>query len=142
MVPTTSTLSTYDYPVHIHLRGCTMSRLSCQVTLQPTQDQCGGDSYEHHGQNKNMSWLAFQRGFKECLQSTGRAIVQSVESCGSVDGCGQWIANRANLWRTGSDLEATWGSVMKVRCDHSVSGAHIHVLPCCCLLVSAVELFI
>eukprot|EP01050_Picozoa_sp_SAG11_P015839 SAG11_NODE_2096_length_3832_cov_2.091347_2_plen_816_part_00 len=76
-------------------------------------DQCGGDSYERHHQDKNTSWLKFQRGFKECLQSTGRAIVQSVESCGSVTGCGQWIANCANLWRTGSDLEATWGSVMK-----------------------------
>jgi alpha-galactosidase len=76
-------------------------------------DQCGGDSYERHHEAKNMSWLAFQRGFKECLQSTGRAIVQSVESCGTVSGCGQWIANCANLWRTGSDLEATWGSVMK-----------------------------
>jgi alpha-galactosidase len=30
-----------------------------------------------------------------------------------VDGCGEWIANCANLWRTGSDLEATWDSIMK-----------------------------
>ena len=39
-------------------------------------DQCGGDSYEHHGLDKNMSWLAFQRGFKQCLETTGRPIVQ------------------------------------------------------------------
>ena len=28
-------------------------------------------------------------------------------------GCGLWIANCANLWRTGADLEATWSSIMK-----------------------------
>ena len=90
------------------------SRSYCEFGIDYLKiDQCGGDSYEHHGEDKNMSWLAFQRGFKECLQSTGRAIVQSVESCGTVSGCGEWIANCANLWRTGSDLEATWGSVMK-----------------------------
>lgn len=75
--------------------------------------ECGGDSYEHHHLPKNESWLAFQQGFQQCLARTGRPIVQSVESCGTVEGCGQWIANCANLWRTGSDLEATWGSVMK-----------------------------
>ena len=91
------------------------SRAYCEFGIDYLKiDQCGGDSYEHHHLDKNISWLAFQRGFKECLQSTGRAIVQSVESCGTVAGCGEWIANCANLWRTGSDLEATWGSVMKV----------------------------
>jgi hypothetical protein len=76
-------------------------------------DQCGGDSYEHHHQDKNISWLKFQAGFRTCLAKTGRPIVQSVESCSTVTGCGEWIANCANLWRTGSDLEATWGSIMK-----------------------------
>jgi len=47
-------------------------------------DQCGGDSYEHHHLAKNTSWLRFQGGFAKCLASTGRPIVQSVESCGTV----------------------------------------------------------
>ena len=75
-------------------------------------DQCGGDSYEKHHLPKNLSWTKFQTGFRKCLAATGRPIVQSVESCGSVSGCGEWIANCANLWRTGADLEATWVSIM------------------------------
>jgi alpha-galactosidase len=75
-------------------------------------DQCGGDSYERHGLPKNTSWVRFQEGFAECLASTGRPIVQSVESCGTVAGCGEWIAQCSNLWRTGADLEATWQSIM------------------------------
>ena len=90
------------------------SQSYCQFGIDYLKiDQCGGDSYEAHGQNKNISWLKFQSGLKQCLSKTGRAIVQSVESCGTVAGCGEWIANCANLWRTGSDLEATWGSIMK-----------------------------
>ena len=76
-------------------------------------DQCGGDSYEKHGLPKNTSWARFKRGFEACLARTGRPIVESVESCGSVSGCGEWIAQSANLWRTGADLEATWASVLK-----------------------------
>lgn len=76
-------------------------------------DQCGGDSYEKHGQPKNTSWVKFKKGFADCFQRTGRPIVESVESCSSVDGCGEWIAESSNLWRTGGDLEATWGSIMK-----------------------------
>mgnify|MGYP006077722795 CR=1 FL=1 len=76
-------------------------------------DQCGGDSYEHHHLPKNTSWVLFKEGFANCLKETGRPIVESVESCSSVTGCGEWIANSANLWRTGSDLEATWSSVMR-----------------------------
>ena len=76
-------------------------------------DQCGGDSYEKHGLPKNTSWVRFKQGFAACLARTGRPIVESVESCGSVEGCGEWIANSANLWRTGGDLEATWASIIK-----------------------------
>ena len=76
-------------------------------------DQCGGDSYEKHGLPKNTSWVRFKQGFAACLARTGRPTVESVESCGSVAGCGEWIANSANLWRTGADLEATWDSVVK-----------------------------
>jgi hypothetical protein len=62
---------------------------------------------------KNTSWKNFQKGFAACSARTGRPIVQSVESCGTVTGCGEWIAQCSNLWRTGGDLEATWISIME-----------------------------
>lgn len=44
--------------------------------------------------------------------------MESVESCGSTNGCGQWIANVANLWRIGADIQANWDSVMSI-IDHN-----------------------
>ena len=29
-----------------------------------------------------------------------------------MDGCGQWIGGLANLWRTTSDIQASWPSVV------------------------------
>ena len=42
----------------------------------------------------------------------GHEIVESVESCGDPDGCGQWITGVANVWRTSGDIQARWDSVM------------------------------
>ena len=43
---------------------------------------------------------------------TGNYIVQSVESCSDPTGCGQWIGSLANLWRTNSDIQSTFASVL------------------------------
>ena len=51
-------------------------------------------------------------GLTTCLKQTGRQIVQSVESCDSPSGCGQWVTKVANLWRTGGDVQNYWGSIM------------------------------
>eukprot|EP00658_Telonema_sp_P-2_P053634 TRINITY_DN4221_c0_g2_i11.p1 TRINITY_DN4221_c0_g2~~TRINITY_DN4221_c0_g2_i11.p1 ORF type:complete len:727 (-),score=188.39 TRINITY_DN4221_c0_g2_i11:280-2460(-) len=71
-------------------------------------DNCGGSSYPE----ANTSWSKFQQGFDECYRQTGRYIVKSVEYCKDPSGCGQWIGGVANLWRTTSDVQSTWQSVM------------------------------
>ena len=39
-------------------------------------------------------------------------MVLSVEYCKTPEGCGEWVARTANLWRTTSDVQSTWESVM------------------------------
>ena len=63
-------------------------------------------------QDPNISWTRFHEGFDACYAKTGREIVQSVEMCSSLSKCGQWIGSVANLWRTGGDVQNTFGSVM------------------------------
>ena len=58
------------------------------------------------------SWSRFHGGFAKCLNETGRYIVQSVESCSDPKGCGTWVGDVANLWRTGGDIQATWSSML------------------------------
>lgn len=60
----------------------------------------------------NRSWSRFHEGLTTCLKHTGRQIVQSVESCDSPTGCGQWVPKVANLWRTGGDVQNTWASIL------------------------------
>ena len=39
--------------------------------------------------------------------------MMSVESCHEPhSGCGTWVANYANLWRTVGDVQNTWSSIM------------------------------
>ncbi|KAJ9469111.1 putative alpha-galactosidase [Diplonema papillatum] len=71
-------------------------------------DDCGGADY----QNPNESWSKFRDGFDKCAQATGRYIWESVEYCKTAGGCGEWIAQTANSWRTTSDIQATWASMM------------------------------
>lgn len=71
-------------------------------------DNCGGSNWK----TLNTSWIKFTEGFEKCYNKTGRYIVRSVEYCRSVTGCGEWIANSANLWRTTGDIQATWSSVI------------------------------
>eukprot|EP01060_Flectonema_neradi_P005024 TRINITY_DN1331_c0_g1_i7.p1 TRINITY_DN1331_c0_g1~~TRINITY_DN1331_c0_g1_i7.p1 ORF type:complete len:918 (+),score=238.62 TRINITY_DN1331_c0_g1_i7:41-2794(+) len=71
-------------------------------------DVCHGQDYK----NVSSSWMKFHSRFEACYQNTGRYIVQSVESCGDPNTCGQWVPNMANLWRTGGDVQANWESVM------------------------------
>jgi alpha-galactosidase len=64
-------------------------------------------------QDAQTSWTLFHRGLEECYNRTGRQIVMSVESCDSpTTGCGLFVADLANLWRTGDDIQNTWASVM------------------------------
>lgn len=56
----------------------------------------------------NTSWSRFHEGIVECLHDTGRQIVQSVESCDDPGGCGSWVTQVANLWRTGGDVQNYW----------------------------------
>ena len=71
-------------------------------------DDCGGATWNVG----NTSWKLFTEGFQECYEKTGRYIVRSVEYCKDPNSCGKWIADSANLWRTTSDVQATWSSVM------------------------------
>ena len=70
-------------------------------------DNCGGANWPA----LNTSWLRFKQGFEKCYNDTGRYIVSSIEYCKDPSGCGEWIANSANLWRTEGDIQNTWGSV-------------------------------
>lgn len=72
-------------------------------------DNCGGSNWPR----TNTSWIKFREAFDSCTVDTGRPVVLSVEYCGSVDGCGEWIARTANLWRTTADIETTWSSVVR-----------------------------
>eukprot|EP01083_Nonionella_stella_P020814 57738_1 len=71
-------------------------------------DACHGEDYP----NANQSWIKFRAAIDACYNRTGNDMVLSVESCGSVSGCGQWVGNIANLWRTGGDIQDNWNSMM------------------------------
>ena len=49
-------------------------------------------------QDANRSWSRFHTTIEKCYASTGRQIVQSVESCDDPSACGQWVTKVANLW--------------------------------------------
>jgi hypothetical protein len=65
-----------------------------------------------HAGDTNASWSRFHAGFERCAATTGHRVVQSVESCDDPIGCGSWVGGVADLWRTGSDIQATWTSVL------------------------------
>eukprot|EP00051_Salpingoeca_urceolata_P033164 m.19286 g.19286 ORF g.19286 m.19286 type:complete len:914 (-) comp5913_c0_seq1:132-2873(-) len=71
-------------------------------------DHCGGRRYKA----ANTSWINFREGITKCENQGGRPILMSVESCGTLSGCGEWVGSLANAWRTGGDIQANWGSVM------------------------------
>ena len=73
-------------------------------------DACRGAGYAQH----NTSWIKFRAAIDACSKKRGFPIVMSVESCDdpSASGCGAWIGKLANLWRTGGDIQAYFGSVM------------------------------
>tara|TARA_B110000208_G_scaffold181537_1_gene232376 strand:- start:4382 stop:5119 length:738 start_codon:yes stop_codon:yes gene_type:complete len=92
-------------------------------------DLCGGDHYPL----LNTSWIKFKEGFSQC----DHPIITSVEYCGidypsgdskvvaatgvdPVRGCGEWIAGLANLWRTSSDLQPLWSSVISTAAANNV----------------------
>lgn len=71
-------------------------------------DHCGGAGWPA----LNQSWILFKQAFDDCYSQRQHAIFQSVESCGSPTGCGEWIPDVANSWRTHGDVQANWNSVM------------------------------
>ena len=76
--------------------------------LALADDNCGGTNWK----DVNTSWIKFRQGFNECTQRTGRDMMLSVEYCHNGEECMDWVADVANLWRTTSDVQATWPSVM------------------------------
>jgi hypothetical protein len=115
-----------------------MHRSFYRLTRSVITCSCGGTNWPA----ENTSWIKFQQGFDECFSATGRYIVKSIEyllrarcvsplACHSADqqmcvsvesrycrdakgtgGCGDWITDVANLWRTTGDVQNTWASVM------------------------------
>ena len=73
-------------------------------------DACGGRGYAKKDRRK--SWQLFRDAFDACHARTGRAVVESVESCGTVDECGAWVGDVAHLWRTTNDIQNNWASVL------------------------------
>jgi len=67
-------------------------------------DQCFGRKH----QAQNESWIRFREGISKC----DHPLVMSVESCYTPHEC-PWIAELADLWRTGQDIQATFASVME-----------------------------
>jgi len=71
-------------------------------------DDCDGTKWPQ----TNTSWIKFRSVFDKCQQATNHSTILSVEYCRSVEGCGEWIAETANVWRTTDDIENNWESVM------------------------------
>lgn len=73
-------------------------------------DLCGGTEHPV----LNTSWALFHQGFQQCIQNGGRPIVESIEYCKdpSPTGCGPWIGQVANVWRTTPDIQASFASVL------------------------------
>ena len=72
-------------------------------------DQCQGQRYAA----LNTSWIKFRAAIDECTNARGYPMVMSIESCDDPATCGQWVGSLANLWRTGGDIQAYFGSVLK-----------------------------
>ena len=98
---------------HAHAcEGCSISEVYTNSWCIPDRidyikiDACRG------AKDMNTSWSRFHEGLTKCYKDTGKEIVQSVESCDSPTGCGQWVTKVANLWRTGGDVQNYWGSIL------------------------------
>ncbi len=61
----------------------------------------GGIDYKYPKQ----SWIKFGDAINGCYNITGNDMLLSVEYCNSLNGCGQWIGNIANEWRTTGDIK-------------------------------------
>lgn len=62
----------------------------------------------------NTSWIAFRAGIEACTAGGGRDITLSVESCSDPSGCGAWIADLADAWRTTPDIQVCCHANRKV----------------------------
>ena len=119
-------------------------------------DACSGRGYSDH----NTSWIKFRAAIDACSKRRGFPMVLSVESCDDPDGCGLWIGDLANLWRTCGDIQATFASVMRNVAENTkmakwagptggpLNGGHWndagpcqHSIVCGCLLLYATDRF-
>eukprot|EP00730_Choanoeca_flexa_P020240 TRINITY_DN9898_c0_g3_i1.p1 TRINITY_DN9898_c0_g3~~TRINITY_DN9898_c0_g3_i1.p1 ORF type:complete len:875 (+),score=209.98 TRINITY_DN9898_c0_g3_i1:2-2626(+) len=66
----------------------------------------------HGAHDPNASWSLFHQGFTKCFRETNQYIVMSVETCDDPSGCGQFVTELANLWRTYGDIQTNFASVM------------------------------
>ena len=72
-------------------------------------DQCRGAGYA----NSKDSWTIFRQGIAACERARPtQPMYMSVESCGSLDGCGEWVGTLANSWRTSGDVMPVWTSIL------------------------------
>jgi len=84
-------------------------------------DHCGGDQY----QAQNYSWITFRTELDNCAKKRGRKFWLACSSCqpvsclrdGScegVQGCGEYVAQAGcDIWRTTTDIQARWDSIME-----------------------------
>ena len=72
-------------------------------------DDCGGTDYPR----ANTSWIRFKAQFDKCYEEEQHPIFASIEYCQDPDGCGQYIREEANAWRTHQDVQANWDSIMQ-----------------------------
>ena len=72
-------------------------------------DQCRGAGYK----SSEQSWTLFRKGITQCgATRPDRPMFMSVESCASLDGCGEWVGTLANSWRTAGDVMPVWSSIL------------------------------
>jgi alpha-galactosidase len=83
-------------------------------------DACRGGGFS----TSNESWIRFRAAIDECSNKRGYPLVLSVESCDDPDGCGHWVGNLANLWRTCGDIQATFKSVLRNAQENTKMAAH------------------
>ena len=73
-------------------------------------DQCRGPGYK----SSKDSWSLFRQGIDACQakRGAGHPMFMSVESCSTLDGCGEWVGMLANSWRTADDVMPVWDSIV------------------------------
>ena len=84
--------------------------LSSSACLPQDQSACEGNCSPGHKSVRD-SWSLFRQGLARCEATRPeRPMFMSVESCTTLDGCGEWVGTLANSWRTAEDVMPVWAS--------------------------------